>query len=330
MVDIRSILLRQQETVKQVIDFFLAEAINPKAFLDIKRICSVKRTVKQQHAIQEINEGYLSAADFIVYQHAQNLGEDNTRIKVIDFTLQLLAEKMLVNERDSVFRHGSEPRFKASVEYARYAYENDLILNLIFGFSYIIQKYQHSVFKIEHVHKDGTHSIGTGFLMGDDSQSIIVTNRHVLEDFKTIVVRDKDDAAISYNHLVLDAHADLGLIFIEHLNRPGFMLNETIEVMSEVITIGYPSIPMAKFAYQVYHKGEVNSFIEDYQSNKLFLFSAKTSSGNSGSPVIDKNGMVIGIVTEELFEKDQFYEKGKPPYYAAIPSTEIDRFINAN
>jgi hypothetical protein len=85
---------------------------------------------------------------------------------------------------------------------------------------------------------------------------------------------------------------------------------------------------MTKYSYQVYHKGEVNSFVEDYKSNKLFLFSAKTSSGNSGSPVIDKTGMVLGIVTEELFEKDKFYEKGKLPYYAAIPAIEIGRMIS--
>lgn len=85
---------------------------------------------------------------------------------------------------------------------------------------------------------------------------------------------------------------------------------------------------MTKHSYQVYHKGELNSFVEDYRENQLFLFSAKTSSGNSGSPIIDKYGMVIGIVTEELFEQELFYEKGKLPYYAGIPTEEIIKSVN--
>ena len=94
-----------------------------------------------------------------------------------------------------------------------------------------------------------------------------------------------------------------------------------------VDNIKYPTIPTTKFAYQVYHKGEVNSFVEDYWDNNLFLISAKTSSGNSGSPIIDNSGMVVGVITEELFEKDKFYEKGKLPYYAGIPTVEIVKAI---
>lgn len=85
---------------------------------------------------------------------------------------------------------------------------------------------------------------------------------------------------------------------------------------------------MTKYAYQVYHKGEINSHIEDYFGNKLFLFSAKTSPGNSGGPIIERSGMVIGIVTEMLFEQEEFFQKGILPYSAGIPATKIIDFLN--
>jgi len=129
----------------------------------------------------------------------------------------------------------------------------------------------------------------------------------------------------------LDSKRDLAFIeLIEEFKNPTFHLNTDINILTEIITIGYPSIPMTNGSYQICHKGEINSFVEDYQSNKKFLFSAKTSSGNSGSPIIDKYGMVVGIVSEELFQQNEFYTKGKLPYYAGIPTIEIIKSLNEN
>lgn len=100
--------------------------------------------------------------------------------------------------------------------------------------------------------------------------------------------------------------------------------------LSDIITIGYPAIPMTREAYQVYHKGEVNGHVKDYFGHETFLFSAKTSPGNSGSPIVDSNGMVCGIVTQEYFEKEKFKENGQLPYYSAYSANLIIESFNAN
>jgi S1-C subfamily serine protease len=101
-----------------------------------------------------------------------------------------------------------------------------------------------------------------------------------------------------------------------------------MELLSDIVTIGFPRIPRSTEAYQTCHKGEINSIIgQDYDGQELFIFSAKTSSGNSGSPVINRYGLVVGIVTQELFEQQSFKEQGKLPYYAAIPAKYISQFI---
>lgn len=65
----------------------------------------------------------------------------------------------------------------------------------------------------------------------------------------------------------------------------------------------------------------------DYWQSDYFLFSARTSPGNSGGPVINDKGMVVGIVTQQLLEKDA-QNRGKLPYFAAVPSHVIVGFLN--
>ncbi len=45
--------------------------------------------------------------------------------------------------------------------------------------------------------------------------------------------------------------------------------------------------------------------------------------------MIDEYGSVLGIITQEFFEEEQFKNKGKPPYYAAIKALDIIKFLTA-
>jgi S1-C subfamily serine protease len=55
-------------------------------------------------------------------------------------------------------------------------------------------------------------------------------------------------------------------------------------------------------------------------------FSAKTAPGNSGGPLINRAGLVVGVVTEEL-QSEYAAGKGVQPYFAAIPSAQIVAFV---
>ena len=59
-----------------------------------------------------------------------------------------------------------------------------------------------------------------------------------------------------------------------------------------------------------------------------FFFQQKHYLGNSGGPIIDRTGLVVGIVTEMLFEQEEFFQKGILPYAAGIPGVEILDFLN--
>lgn len=329
MVDQSQLLRAHLNTVDKTINYFIAEYTNPSEFKKIKEL-ALQATSKTKNVIleEQIKSGYFSVHDFLIYLGANNqLGTDGINPQIVDLTLKLLADNFVVTPLASVVI-SPVIRYKATLLSSALK-KLDLIHNIIFGFNFIAEKYRKSVFKIEPRNHDGDVSIGTGFLiLKNNLAQHIVTNKHVVENQKSLKVKDIDDKEVKFGKITLHPSNDLALIELKStIESPPFQLTVSFQVMNEIITMGYPSIPMTKFSYQVVHRGEVNSQVEDYDNNKRFLFSAKTSSGNSGSPIINNSGMVIGIVTEELFEETAFREKGKLPYYSAIPSIEINEFI---
>ncbi|HBF89383.1 MAG TPA: hypothetical protein DDX39_12145 [Bacteroidales bacterium] len=326
------ILKTNENLVDEIIFFFTSQATNPTLFDDIKKVCIAKANIRQTDK-NLINMGYLSGMDFLNYMSDKRKCGTGIDVRFVEIVLHQLTENYILTPLDSILFRNKEQRYRANGVFTSLLFERDLIKNLIYGFKYIIDSYQKSVFKIEQTSKNDDKSIGTGFLIADtnNENSIIVTNKHVVAGRKELKIYTFEDKEIKIENINEDEDRDIALIEIEKLNDKTFYLNSNPEILSEVLTIGYPSVPMTNNSYQLFHKGEINSIVEDYHNNKLIIFSAKTSSGNSGSPIIDKTGLIVGIVTSELFEKESFQSKGKLPYYAGIPSAEIlktiDKFI---
>jgi hypothetical protein len=245
-----------------------------------------------------------------------------------------------IMKRDMPFgeesNHGSQ-HYTLNKNLAHYLIKNRLIYNHLFGFDYIIKRYTNSVFKIE-VKGDDVTSIGTGWLYDVNTNNLespvlrfVITNSHVVDGFKSIIVKNKSDTIIP--HLSIDSFLttdgiDIALIQIAYDNTaPPFVLEPNVPLLEDIITIGYPSVPLSREAYQLVHRGEVNALVTDYFNQELLIVSARTAPGNSGSPVIDDTGRVVGMVTQELFEKTAFEQKGITPYSACIPSTTILKAI---
>ncbi|WP_312920848.1 S1 family peptidase [Empedobacter brevis] len=317
------------DLINEILDYFLSEVFDITKFREIK-INAISNNSKMPNSNPKhvVEMGYLSFNNFLCYTSDKNNGEVNINTNILNNFLQLLCSKNYLTElpyRLNVI----EPSFKFNIYKPIQYFNKKLILNDIFGWEYIIKKYSNSIFKIENIDRNGDPSLGTGFYYFQDNKHTIVTNKHVIEQAEKISVYKKDDSKIDYHEIKIDDSLDLAfLTFTPDIDSLDFDFDYNLEILSEIITIGYPSIPMTKFAYQACHKGEINSFVENYEDENRFLISAKTSSGNSGSPIINNYGMVVGIITEELFDKDAFKEKGKLPYYAAITSMDIFNSFN--
>jgi len=142
-------------------------------------------------------------------------------------------------------------------------------------------------------------------------------------------VLDSEDNELPFDRVFLSDEHDLAAILLQDVrDTPTLHFSVEGRVLDDVVIAGYPPIPRTNHAYQVVHRGEINAIVNDYGKNEIVVFSAKTSPGNSGGPLINELGMVVGLVTEQLYEKDAFESRGQLPYFAAIPSKTIIGFLN--
>lgn len=318
------IINKDIKLIRLLVDFFTSKIVDDDLYKEIKKV-TFDRNIKNIKRLKHLRFDYFDTNDFAWFiTQTGRYGTDGIKIDVhhLDTVFDELAQCQILKKPGSIF--GGEQIYTLNYDNIPKEFiSNDLIINIIMGWQYTVQRYSKSVVKIEHISQDNT-SIGTGFLYKNKFN--IVTNAHCIENADKLNIYDVNDNLIPFKQISKSDKIDLALIELqEPLNSDPLTPTTNIEVLSEIATIGYPSIPLTKLAYQVVHKGEINSFVEDYFGHDYIIFSAKTSSGNSGSPVINMVGQVIGVVTSELFEKEAFYEKGKLPYYGAIPIEHIDK-----
>ncbi len=278
--------------------------------------------------IQDLQNGFFTSLTFSQYASLNHLipGNNGVPVALVEQILSIFSDLSIIDRIPPYSPYNTKPMYHATNGISRWYKQTGCLFNRIFGFDYISSKYGGSVFKIS-ILKNQDYSIGTGFLINSNGKSFLLTNKHVIDGAEKIKVFNSDDEEQEVFTPITDEVNDLAIIQFKHVQAvEHFKLHKEINILSEVLTIGYPPVATSKFSNALFHKGEVNSFIEDYSGSKLFLFSAKTNPGNSGSPIIDHYGTVIGIASDQLEHKDGIFN-GKLPYYAAIPSSEILIFL---
>ncbi len=320
------VLRQYKDLITLVVNFYTSKATDPAYFEEIKNSCKDDTLLKLIHNHEiYLNQGYLTRDDFLTYATSKKL-VDGVPIQPFDLILEALTENLLLLKMEPNTINNTHKLYIVNDALSQFYYSNGLLFNKLFGFDYIIERYLPSVFKIEHF-KNGDVSIGNGFLLNFEGNYVILTNRHVVENADKIIVKSEKEEIVEFEKIIEDNKNDLAFILPKNKidNAESFVLNTNLKVLEDILTIGYPPIPTTQAAYPLFHLGEINSFVKNYWGDSLFIFSAKTNPGNSGSPIIDKMGTILGIVTQQL-EEQEWYKQSKIPYYAAIPSHEINRF----
>lgn len=134
---------------------------------------------------------------------------------------------------------------------------------------------------------------GSGFLVGPD---LVATVAHVVDDARTIAVRN-DDGSARAEVIGIDPVQDLALLRLSH-PVDGYIFElakrEPLNA-TRVASIGYPDgKPRSNTQGAISAVGRRIEF-DQYVIEDLIQFDAATSAGNSGGPVIDRRGLVVGL-----------------------------------
>ncbi len=157
-----------------------------------------------------------------------------------------------------------------------------------------IQTYKQAVVEIQT--NDGK---GTGFAVTEDGY--IVTNDHVIEDALTITVIFPDETLYKGEVIETYPDIDLAILKVEGKDLPYLTLADSYTPTQNdpIYFIGNP----------LYFTGIANEgHVIDYKQlsdwdEKVLMLDAPVYRGNSGSPVINGDGQVIGIIFATI--KDQ-------------------------
>lgn len=138
---------------------------------------------------------------------------------------------------------------------------------------------------------------GSGVIMTSDGY--ILTNAHVIENARTVEVRDNEDNFYRATVVGYDSESDVGVIKIDGEFTPAeFANSETVEVGDTVIAIG---TPYDSALFQTATKGMVSAIRNSVEFENLGITAdviqhdATINSGNSGGPLINLSGQVIGL-----------------------------------
>jgi serine protease Do len=166
-------------------------------------------------------------------------------------------------------------------------------------------------------------STGSGFIITKDG--LVVTNKHVVKNEESqiaekVKVTLADGTELDADVLGVSRHQDLALIRIPNqtkLNSFKLARSESIKVGQNVYAIGSP------FGIEnIFTAGILNKIDK---SISVLFHDARINSGNSGGPLIDLQGEVIGVNTA-IYSEDS---KGSSVKNTAISvSINVDRVNN--
>ncbi len=207
--------------------------------------------------------------------------------------------------------------------------ENSYI-EYVFGLPQVVERWRGSVVKIYHPTDEG---IGTGYLI---EPNMVVTAKHVIEGHDKFEIAFEDGTVVQHNRVIVPQmidELDLALIILSapFTDRSPFKLSLGRELLDEVVIFGFPPVPQADDAYLVVHRGEISADIKLYSKTQVLIVSCLLRGGNSGGPVVNRRGHVVGTISQNLFKKISENEDSINEglgFAAAIPSEWTQDLLN--
>jgi serine protease Do len=215
---------------------------------------------------------------------------------------------------------------------------NDGVLKTSNNDIYYLKVFPKENYKSKNTESDfnSSKSVGTGFIISETG--LVATNYHVVDKANEIdIALPSSNKVLRASIQVKDVKNDLCILKIENFNfydyfskKIPFKINnsENIKIGQDVFTLGYPLGQIMGTKSRL-SSGKINSLFGIQDDPRLFQISNPLQPGNSGGPLFDSNGQIIGIVVSSLNAKFFYENLGIIPQNVnfAIKASYLDNLI---
>lgn len=141
------------------------------------------------------------------------------------------------------------------------------------------------------------NALGSGWAVGEDA---IVTNAHVVENTRDITVVAYDGTEFDAKLVCMDEELDIAVLTVETALAPLPLKKlEEVSTGEDVWAIGAPQ----SLDYTL-TRGVVSAKEREINGQKYIQTDAAINNGNSGGPLMDDNGNVIGMNTLKMIDAE--------------------------
>jgi S1-C subfamily serine protease/regulator of sirC expression with transglutaminase-like and TPR domain len=150
-----------------------------------------------------------------------------------------------------------------------------------------------SLVKVMQVGRQGVDGLGSGFVVSADG--LIATNRHVIGEARRIRVETSDGKVEDVSEVVAtDVHLDLAVLRIGRKDLKALPLGDSDKLRQgdRIVAMGNPE----GLAYSVV-EGVISEPRRDIEGLPMIQVALPIERGNSGGPLLDRQGRVLGLLT---------------------------------
>lgn len=141
-------------------------------------------------------------------------------------------------------------------------------------------------------------SSGTGFVAAPGR---VMTNNHVVAECGRVVARNAAGTRVNARVLATDRERDLALLAVPNDFGPPLTFRASPEVRrgETVVTYGFPLSGLLSSGPTL-TSGDISALAGLRNNPANFQISAPVQPGNSGGPLLDSQGSVVGVVVSKL------------------------------
>ena len=148
---------------------------------------------------------------------------------------------------------------------------------------------------------ENSSKTGTGFIVNEEGY--VLTNNHVVENCSNIFIKIHSNT-FPFSLVWSDEFIDLSILQSKDIILPSYAIfSEEIRSVDEVLALGFP-LGEARGDELKVTKGNISA-MTGYKADPSYLqFTAPIQPGNSGGPLLNEYGHIVGINTSALIGEE--------------------------